>query len=58
MVDRRLGNRIGVVTDVIFVVRAVFADVISYDGSAILEVDGIRLCTRDGKQPYKEDGDT
>ena len=55
----RLGNRVGVVADIVFVMIAVFADVVGHDGAAILQMDRVRPRTgRRQRHSYKEDGDT
>ena len=42
MVYRTLGNGIAVVADVVFVVSAIFADVVGYDGTAVPQMDRVR----------------
>ena len=42
----RLGDRVGIVADVVFVVIAVFADVIGDDGAAIFQMDGVGPCAQ------------
>ena len=65
MIDGRFGYGVGVVADVVFVMIAVFANLIGHDGAAILQMDGISRRVCKGEKPYnsempykKEDGDT
>ena len=41
VVYRILGNGIAVVADVVLVVRAIFADVVRYDGASVLQMDRV-----------------
>ena len=41
VVDAGFGDGVGVVADVVFKVSAVFANVVGYDGAAILQMDGV-----------------
>ncbi len=55
----RLGDCVGIVPDVVFVVATVFANVIRDNRATIFQVDGVSPCTREGRRHrYKEDGDT
>lgn len=60
-VDRRFRNRVGVVAYVVFVVIAVFADVIGDDSPAILKMDSVGAGNNsegEADTDCKEGGDT
>ena len=55
----RSGDCVRIVSDVVFIMATVFADVIGDNRTTILQVDGVSPCTREGRRHrYKEDGDT
>src|SRR5208337_4204277 len=59
VVHQRLGDSVRIVAHIVFVVAAVFADVIGDNGAAVFQMDGVGQRANAGAhQPYEEDGDT
>ena len=55
VIDRGLGNGVGIVANLVFVMVAVFTDVIDQDGAAILQADGVRAGARNGDRKQSSD---
>jgi hypothetical protein len=51
MINAGLRDGIGVIADIVFVVIAILADLVSDDGAAILQMDGVSPGTRRSEQP-------
>ena len=51
VIDGRFWNRIGIVADVVFVMIAIFADAVRYDGAAVFQMDGVRRRTGEDQRP-------